>query len=229
MIQKSISARIAVCIAIVVLAAAGCWIGSVLSTPSGVYAYNNANLVRLHVIANSNSPEDQDLKLKVRDAILAETQAILLDAGDRLEAVQRIVDHWQQIEEAALAAVTRAGYDYEIRMELGSFPFPDREYGGVLLPAGEYEALRVIIGAGRGDNWWCVLFPPLCYLETAAADPGSDGVITLAPHLEEGDIQIRSRLWERLRRSKAVERFEAWLAANFQSAKQLAVPLLESR
>lgn len=86
----------------------------------------------------------------------------------------------------------------------------------------------MIIGAGKGDNWWCVLFPPLCYVETSAANPGSDGVITPAPHLEEGEIQIRSRLWERLRRSKAVERFEAWLAANFPSTRQLAVPLIKS-
>lgn len=229
MIPKRISTRVTVCMMIAALAAAGCWFGITISNPAEIHAYSGTNLVRLHVIANSNSPDDQDLKLKVRDAILAETKGLFQEAGSQVEALRLIVDHWHTIERAALAAITHAGYDYGIRLELGSFPFPGREYGTIHLPAGEYEALRVIIGAGKGDNWWCVLFPPLCYVETSAANPGSDGVITPAPHLEEGEIQIRSRLWERLRRSKAVERFEAWLAANFPSTRQLAVPLIKSK
>ncbi|HHX02335.1 MAG TPA: stage II sporulation protein R [Firmicutes bacterium] len=227
--RKGLSTRIVVGCLIALLTIIGCRVGLVICQPNDVYAYNGTNLVRLHVIANSNTPDDQDLKLRVRDAILAETRELFVDVTDQSEAKQKIADHWLRIQDAALVEVTRAGYGYEIRLEFGSYAFPDREYGDVFLPAGEYEALRVIIGAGKGDNWWCVLFPPLCYLEPAASNPGSDSVITLAPHLEEGDVQIRSRLWERIRRTKAVERFEAWLAANFEFANHLAVPLLKSK
>lgn len=227
MIRKKIASRVVVCCLILALTVIGYRAGMIIWQSNEAFAYNGTDLVRLHVVANSNRPADQDLKLKVRDAILAATKELFTDVPDQSEAKRIIADNWHMVQDVALSEITRAGYDYQVLLELGSFDFPDREYGDVYLPAGQYEALKVIIGAGKGDNWWCVLFPPLCYLEPAS--PGADSVVTMAPHLEDGEIEIRSRIWERVRRTKAVLRFEAWLAANLEPIKKIAVPLLKSK
>ena len=112
-------------------------------------------VVRLHVLANSDSEEDQALKLQVRDAVL-----------DRAEALLR--EHLADFAQVAAAVITAEGYDYPVSVELEDTQFPTREYEGFTLPAGEYLALRVLIGAAEGQNWWCVVFPPLC--TTAAAE-----------------------------------------------------------
>lgn len=120
------------------------------------------SVVRLHVLANSDSEEDQSLKLKVRDEILAVV-------GDRLDlctkqsqAKREIEKMIPQIEAAAKKVIEKEGYNYDVDVVLGLEKYPTREYETCAFPAGEYLSLRVIIGSGEGQNWWCCLFPPLC-------------------------------------------------------------------
>ena len=123
-------------------------------------------VVRLHVLANSDSEEDQTLKLKVRDAVLERAAEALRGAENREDACQRLAAILPELESTADNVIASAGYDYGVRAELAETPFPSREYDGFSLPAGKYLALRILIGEAAGKNWWCVVFPPLC---TAAA------------------------------------------------------------
>lgn len=124
-------------------------------------------VVRLHVLANSDSEEDQALKLRVRDAVLEQATAILEQSADRREAESRLRGQLLELERIAAAEITAAGYQYPVTVELENTDFPTKEYDGFTLPAGEYLALRVIIGEGQGRNWWCVVFPPLCTAASA--------------------------------------------------------------
>lgn len=115
--------------------------------------------MRLHVVAADDSAEAQALKLEVRDAVLACARELLKDAEDA-DAAWRVVRENMDVLEAAARRVAA-----DATCVTGVFPFPDRWYGDVLVPAGDYRALRVVIGAGAGHNWWCVLYPSLCYPE----------------------------------------------------------------
>ena len=134
-------------------------------------------VVRLHVLANSDSEEDQALKLKVRDAVLEQATETLRGADSQAEASRRLTDILPELEETARAVITANGYDYGVRAELAETSFPTKEYDGFALPAGEYLALRVLIGEAAGQNWWCVLFPPLCIVtEDVEALPAPDAL-----------------------------------------------------
>jgi len=124
--------------------------------------------LRLHVIANSDDDADQSLKLKVRDAVLDTVGAIAADAKSADEAAAAVNLHLDEIKKAAEKVVSDSGFAYGVEVELGIEHFPTREYDGVRLPAGEYTALRLLIGDAAGKHWWCVLYPALC---TAAAEP----------------------------------------------------------
>ena len=142
-------------------------------------------VVRLHVLANSDSEEDQALKLRVRDAVLEQATAILEQSADRREAESRLRGQLLELERIAAAEITAEGYDYPVTVELENTVFPTKEYDGFTLPAGEYLALRVIIGEGQGRNWWCVVFPPLC--TAASADvPAS----ALAAGFSEEEVRL---------------------------------------
>ena len=125
-------------------------------------AFDSSNLIRLHILANSNSPADQDLKLIVRNKILAAANSLFSGVLEKEQAIRLINDNWDFIRNTAREVIEQSGYDYDVKLELGDFTFPDRSYAGLTLPAGNYQALRVVIGEGKGDNWWCV-FPPLCF------------------------------------------------------------------
>ena len=124
--------------------------------------------VRLHVLANDDGEVAQALKLEVRDAVLACAQALLRDCGDAEAAWRTVNDNLDALADAARARARECGYEGAVRAETGVYPFPDRQYGGVTVPAGDYRALRVVIGAGAGHNWWCVLYPSLCMPEDYA-------------------------------------------------------------
>lgn len=142
-------------------------------------------VVRLHVLANSDSEEDQALKLLVRDAVLAEATAILESSSDRREAEARLRGQLLEFERIAAEVVASEGYDYAVTVELADTEFPTKEYDGFMLPAGEYLALRVLIGSAQGANWWCVVFPPLCV--AASADVPSSA---LAAGFEEEEVSL---------------------------------------
>lgn len=127
-----------------------------------------SDMIRLHVIAASDSDEDQAVKLQVRDAVLEVVEASMENVKNQEEALAAIEAANDEIHTAAKSVLEREGFDYPVSVELGLENYPERVYEGFTLPAGQYTSLRVIIGGGEGHNWWCVLYPPLC--TTAAED-----------------------------------------------------------
>jgi stage II sporulation protein R len=122
-------------------------------------------MIRLHVLANSNSKEDQALKLKVRDSIIAYLETKIKKDATVSFAEKTVTSLIPQIETIAEDTIVKNGYTYGVKAEYGKFLFPTKDYGDISLPAGVYDALRVKIGAAKGANWWCVLFPPLCFID----------------------------------------------------------------
>lgn len=123
------------------------------------------NLIRLHVVANSDSPEDQELKCIVRDKILAYIRNEVKNSKSIEQTRAAIREKIPEITSIAKETILAGGYNYSVETVLGVYPFPTRAYGDLILPAGNYQALKVVIGNGGGSNWWCVLFPPLCFVD----------------------------------------------------------------
>jgi stage II sporulation protein R len=128
-------------------------------------------LIRLRVIANSDQPRDQQLKLQVRDALLDCLRPQLKSAGSREEAEEAIQLQLPQLRSLASSTLRQAGCGLPVTVTLGVTDFPAKGYGPLVFPAGDYLALKVVIGDGGGKNWWCVLFPPLCYVDLARGEP----------------------------------------------------------
>ena len=126
--------------------------------------YKN-KLIRFHVIANSDSDEDQNLKLKVRDAVIDYLQPKLELSSSIEESETIIKSEYKKLEDISKNIVLENGYKYDISVGIDYSTFPTKQYSNVVLPAGEYKALRIIIGEGKGKNWWCVMFPPLCFVD----------------------------------------------------------------
>jgi stage II sporulation protein R len=175
-----------------------------------------ANVIRLHVVANSDSDGDQALKRAVRDAILAEVTPLFKEATSPEEARAAIALATPRIEQVAAATIAAHGYAYRVRAELGRFAFPGKSYGAFYLPAGEYTALRVAIGKAEGANWWCVLFPPLCFADWTSGvvlepKPGTGGLETVTvpreklaallteEQLEQMPVKVRFALFDWLK------------------------------
>lgn len=118
--------------------------------------------IRLHVVANSDSKADQDLKLEVRDEILKDVAVLLEDCNTKYEAEQILLKQQEQIYQTAVNKINAQGFDYDVNIEMGQEYYPTREYEGFNLPAGTYYSVRVNIGEADGQNWWCILFPTLC-------------------------------------------------------------------
>ena len=134
------------------------------------------SVVRLHIIANSDAPSDQLLKLKVRDSILQSESAILDGVDDKAGAIAILEAKLPEIEAIAQQTVTDNGYDYPVKASLQNMFFYTTNYSGFTMPAGVYDALRIQIGSAAGKNWWCVMFPPLC-LSAANAPADANGQI----------------------------------------------------
>ena len=120
------------------------------------------SMIRLHVIADNDSSTAQAFKLEIRDAVLICAQNLLASCGDASEAWEVLNAHLPDFLAAASERAAQLGFDDKLSVQSGVFEFPDRVYGDLVVPAGEYRALRVIIGDGEGQNWWCVLYPNLC-------------------------------------------------------------------
>lgn len=133
-----------------------------------IESYNRSNLIRLQVVADSNLPDDQDLKLKVRDRIIQVTEPMLLKIEHPIEAEQVLRSNLPLLEKTAYQVVRENNSNLNVKVKLDRFFFPEIAYPFGLLPAGEYKGLKVILGSGEGKNWWCVLYPPLCLLEPDA-------------------------------------------------------------
>ncbi|EGT3845143.1 stage II sporulation protein R [Clostridioides difficile] len=128
-------------------------------------------LIRFHVIANSNTDEDQELKLKVRDEVIKYLQPKLQNSKSIKESEAIIKKEYSGLEEISKNIILKNGYNYSVKVGIQYSNFPTKQYSNIVLPAGEYKALKIIIGKGEGKNWWCVMFPPLCFVDE------SNGVI----------------------------------------------------
>ena len=127
----------------------------------------SAKVVRFHVLANSDTEKDQTLKLVVRDRVLQEYGALLQNCENKEETLQALKQAQQEICETAMAVIMEAGYDYPVRVSLVREEFPFKKYDDLIFPAGIYDALRIEIGRAEGQNWWCVLYPQMCFVDAA--------------------------------------------------------------
>lgn len=125
----------------------------------------SSKIIRFHVIANSDGELDQNLKLKVRDEVLKYIQPLLKDSYDINQSREILKEKDEKIIEIAKKVIAENGYDYKVETTLTKENFPVKTYGNITLPQGEYEAYRIIIGSGEGHNWWCVMFPPICFVD----------------------------------------------------------------
>ncbi len=154
----------------------------------GAFAYNcsrvRSDVLRMHVIANSDCSADQQLKLMVRDAVLERGAQLFDGTVTADEARRKIEPHKAELEAAAREVIERAGYDYPVSVNVVNEYFATRCYGSLTMPAGRYTAVKVVIGEGAGRNWWCVMFPPLCL--PAAQDRGDN----LDAFFDDGELKV---------------------------------------
>jgi stage II sporulation protein R len=125
------------------------------------------NIFRLHIIANSDSTEDQNLKLKVRDEIIAYIKNLTNDCESKEEIISITSNNLNELASIAKETIIKNGYNYDVTVELGNFYFPTKYYGNISMPAGNYDAIRIKIGEANGQNWWCSLFPSLCFTDVS--------------------------------------------------------------
>ncbi|WP_110952885.1 stage II sporulation protein R [Anaerosinus massiliensis] len=165
---------------------------------STIYDKENEDLIRLHVLANSDSPEDQKVKLLVRDAIIQYLSPKLAHVTNREIAKQIVLENEAALIEISKSVLYMHGFVYPVNMEFGTFDFPIKAYGTLVLPEGKYEAVRILLGDARGANWWCVLFPPLCFIDETNMTESMPGVFEEPPQNEDKDnsIKIKFKLLE---------------------------------
>lgn len=173
-------------------------------------------LIRFHVIANSDSTEDQALKLKVRDEVLAYISPKLSNSKSLEESRRIIKENNSNIQAIATDVVKKNGYKYSVKTQLSFEDFPVKTYGNITLPQGRYEAYRILIGDAKGQNWWCVMFPPLCFVDISKGEVAyKDTETKMKKVLTEEEfqsvnnrkgqpekIQVKFKLWEMIKNAK---------------------------
>lgn len=181
-------------------------------------AFSYANIIsknlsdsvfRLHVLANSNSEEDQNLKYKVRDSVLEYVTTISKTATSKQELINIVNTNINNIKQIAENTIIDAGYSYSVNISIGNFEFPTKNYGDISLPAGYYDALRIEIGQATGNNWWCVMFPPLCFVDISSGIVPEDSKELLKESLSADEYDIISEAPTKLNfKFKLVELFQ---------------------
>lgn len=147
------------------------------------------NILRFHVIANSDSSDDQRVKLKVRDAILTNYKNSMLKCKNKNEAIKFLNVSKASIEKTADQILFQNNKNYKAVSMIGDFPFPSKAYGDIVLPPGKYTALRVVLGQGKGRNWWCVMFPPLCFIDITTSNATEHCDKTLLKTIDKKTLQ----------------------------------------
>lgn len=164
-----------------------------------------SKILRFHVLANSDSVEDQAVKEEVRDAVGAYLQPLLEEAENLEETKQIIGNNIRAIEEVSKETLKANGYDYEVTARITRTDFPEKSYGSYTFPKGEYEALQIVIGEGEGQNWWCVLYPNMCFrgsvFEVVEEEAGEALREVLSPWeyadvFDAGEVQVRFKFLE---------------------------------
>ncbi len=150
------------------------------------------SVFRLHIIANSDSSADQELKLKVRDNIINYMNTLTSSSSDKKDVISMVNNHLDSFKEIALNTIKENGYNYDVNIEIGNFHFPTKSYGDISFPAGNYDALKIEIGDAIGQNWWCVLFPPLCFVNSSTGVVPDDSKNTLKENINSESYEIIS-------------------------------------
>lgn len=150
------------------------------------------SVFRLHIIANSDSSADQELKLKVRDKIIEYMNTLTSNSSDKKDVISIVNNHLDSFKEIALNTIKENGYNYDVNIEIGNFHFPTKSYGDISFPAGNYDALKIEIGDAIGQNWWCVLFPPLCFVNSSTGVVPDDSKNTLKENINSESYEIIS-------------------------------------
>lgn len=150
------------------------------------------SVFRLHVIANSDSEEDQNLKYKVRDKLLEYMNSICGNCESKEEAIRIVEENKDTFEQIAINTIKEEGYSYSVKINIGNFEFPTKNYGDISLPAGYYDALRVEIGEAKGQNWWCVMFPPLCFVDVSSGVVPEESKELMENNLSEEEFALVS-------------------------------------
>ena len=169
----------------------------ILSVLLGAFYMNDVHMqqeiatkvLRFHVLANSDSTEDQDLKLQVRDAVGSYMQEQLANVSSLAECEKVVAEDLTEIEKVAEATIQKNGYDYTVTASLEQTTFPVKTYGNYTFPSGEYEALRVVIGEGNGHNWWCVMYPNMCFENSMYEVVDENAEISLQQTLTEEEYE----------------------------------------
>lgn len=150
------------------------------------------SVFRLHVIANSDSEIDQNLKYMVRDTLLEYMNQLCTNCTSKEEAISIANENIEKFKEIALNTIREEGFDYSVNICIGNFEFPTKHYGDISLPAGNYDALKVEIGEAKGQNWWCVMFPPLCFVDASSGIVPEESKEDLENSLTDEEFSIVS-------------------------------------
>lgn len=163
------------------------------------YSYVNAvsenlsnSVFRLHVIANSDTQEDQNLKYIVRDKLIEYMNTLSQSCSSKEEVIKTSQDNLDDFKQIAENTIREQGYSYPVEVEIGNFEFPTKTYGDISFPAGYYDALRVKIGEAKGKNWWCVMFPPLCFVDVTTGIVPDTSKEDLKQNLSDEEYKIIS-------------------------------------
>lgn len=150
------------------------------------------SVFRLHVIANSDSDEDQNLKYIVRDKVLEYISSISNSSMTKDEVIALASENLNEIQKIAENTIHENGYNYSVKLNIGNFSFPTKKYGDITFPAGFYDALKIEIGEAKGHNWWCVMFPPLCFVDVTSGVVPEESKQTIRDNLSEEEYKLLS-------------------------------------
>lgn len=151
------------------------------------------SVFRLHVIANSDSAEDQNLKYIVRDKVIEYMSSISQNASSKEDVIEIAKANLDKIQAIASQTIRENGYTYSVNVEVGNFSFPSKRYGDITLPPGYYDALRIKIGEAEGQNWWCVMFPPLCFVDVTSGVVPDESKEIMKQNLSKEEFDLISK------------------------------------
>ena len=165
---------------------------SAISYTNAVCSDIQESVFRLHVIANSDSAEDQNLKYIVRDSVIEYINEISNNASSKAEVILVGQEHLSEKENIALQTIKDNGYNYPVKVSIGNFAFPSKKYGDITLPPGYYDALQIEIGEATGQNWWCVMFPSLCFVDVTSGVVPDESKEVMKNNLSEEEYDLIS-------------------------------------
>ena len=166
-----------------------------------LYSFSYANnvvsdlsnsLFRLHVIANSNTKEDQNLKYLVRDELISYMNTLCSNVSSKEQAIAIANEHLDDFQKVANEVISKNGFNYSAKVQIGNFAFPTKTYGDISLPAGYYDALKVELGKAEGKNWWCVMFPSLCFIDVSSGIVDDEAKENLENNLDNESYNLIS-------------------------------------